>query len=609
MGLLNLALGQLLGLALPVAGLLVALYFYDRSRRSVLVSTLRFWPLRPAPPVRQRHKRIQHPLSLALQLAAMILLLLAIADPRADDGSGEARHRVLMLDTSGVMALPDADGNTLMDEAKRLALAYVDRLAPGDPLLLVEADGSPFVRVPFTTDRQRVRDAIAAAKPGWTGLDLEAAFGLADGSLRLALNSGGAPVDGNSSRAEAVYVGPGRYSGRSAGEGSVPALRVLETAQPQDALGVSGLRAAADGVEDGKWSVELDARNFSGAPVTTRAEFLFEDKPLGFRDLRIPAAGEASLNFTLRTRRPGRLQAQLLHEDAYPANNGAVVSIPASRRTPLQVVGASQQEFAQLLAPGARVEASFVESVDELLGHAIHVWARGGQPGLSRRGIYLTPPGVDSPVPGAVSVQAAAISEWSPSHPVARGVRDPDLRPVQARVFEPAGGDEVVAGCRAGPVIVARDTGDERLVAFGFDLSDDSVRGHLAAPLLFANAVSWLDAAAFRAQLSEARAPGSVSVDAPNSVPEQVVVRGPGRNRVPWVMEGGTVRFYASQPGAYRVLTADRDVTLHLTQRDLPAQAWDLPEAAARGLPPVLVGVRADWLAVAGCRRCADPAR
>ncbi|MEZ5364436.1 MAG: hypothetical protein R2748_19410 [Bryobacterales bacterium] len=48
MGLLNLTLGQLLAVFVPLTGLLVALYFYDRSRRRVVVSTLRFWPKRPA---------------------------------------------------------------------------------------------------------------------------------------------------------------------------------------------------------------------------------------------------------------------------------------------------------------------------------------------------------------------------------------------------------------------------------------------------------------------------------------------------------------------------------------------------------------------------------
>ena len=84
-------MGQLLGLYLPLAGFLVALYYYDRARQRAVVSTLRFWPRKPAPAVRRRHKTIQQPLSLLLQLLALLLLLLAIADPRPDGLGGTAR--------------------------------------------------------------------------------------------------------------------------------------------------------------------------------------------------------------------------------------------------------------------------------------------------------------------------------------------------------------------------------------------------------------------------------------------------------------------------------------------------------------------------------------
>ena len=136
MGLLNLALGQLLGLFLPLAAGLVALYFYDRSRRRVVVSTLQFWPRRPAPAVRQRHKRIQHPLSLALQLIALLLLLLAIADPRPDAVGPTSQRRAILLDTSSSMELSDDNGQQLMEQAKALALAYLDSVPkprPGRP--------------------------------------------------------------------------------------------------------------------------------------------------------------------------------------------------------------------------------------------------------------------------------------------------------------------------------------------------------------------------------------------------------------------------------------------------------------------------------------------
>ena len=103
MDLLNLTLGQFLAVFVPLAGGLVALYFYDRSRRRLVVSTLRFWPRRPAPPKTRRHKKLQQPLSLLLQLLAILLLLLAVADLRLGSFGGPPRHHVLILETSAWM--------------------------------------------------------------------------------------------------------------------------------------------------------------------------------------------------------------------------------------------------------------------------------------------------------------------------------------------------------------------------------------------------------------------------------------------------------------------------------------------------------------------------
>ena len=585
MGLLNLALGQLLGLFLPVAGLLVALYFYDRSRRRLLVSTLRFWPRRPAPAVRQRHKRIQHPLSLLLQLLALLLLLLAIADPRPDTTGPGARQRIILLDTSAAMAMSDEDGDLLMEEAKALALGYLERVPGSDRVLLIEADGAPTVKVPFTQDRQRLRDAILAAEPGWTALDLGSAFDLAEGTLRLALGIDGDLSADRAGIGETVYVGPGRHSGQPTRSGGLPTVRYLETETPSDTLGLVALRAAADPTELGKWDIELVARNYESSAATARIDFLFDNRPLGHRELSLGPADDAELQFTLRTRRPGRLTARAAEADAFVGNNEAMIEIPNMRRTPLQVVGGSRAAFEPLMASGAHVEPSFVNSRDELTEDAIHVWARGGDAGVSKRAIYISPPGTASPAGEAHSIRNRPIEKWSVSHPLARGVRDRDLTPDRSRVFESSAGDEVVAGTSEGPVIVARATGESRSVAFGFDLAGDSVRNKLAAPLLFANAVAWLDAGAFRSESVEARSPGTVEIEAPNSAREQIAVRTDRGETVPWILAGGSVRFFAGRKGTYRVATADREVTLFLSQPQIPMAAWEPPEGVERGMP------------------------
>ena len=584
MGLLNLALGQLFGLFLPLAGLLVALYFYDRSRRRVLVSTLRFWPDRPAPAVRQRHRRIQHPLSLLLQLVALLLLLLAIADPRPEGAGAVPKQHVVLMDTSAATAL-DGDGGRLIDEVKALAAAYLDSVAGTDPVLLIEADGAPSVRVPFTTDRRRLREAVGLAEPGWTALDLQAAFDLAGGALRLALDADGEQLGERSARSEVVYIGPGLFEGPPVRASEFLRVRFLQTGEAGDTLGLLAFRAVADGAEPGKWEVELVARNYGDRDSRFRVDFYFDERPLGHRQIAVESGSESALEFTLRTKGPGRLVARAAETDAFEANNEAALDIPAVRRTRLQVVGGSREAFEPLLASGAYVEPSFVASRNELVDDAIHVWARGGEAGDSRRAIYIAPPGTATPFADAGSTSGMPIAEWSASHPLARGVRDPDLVPSRARVFERGEGDDFVAGTAEGPVVMARSTGERKLVAFGFDIAEESVRGRLAAPLLFANAVSWLDAGAFRSESVEARAPGAVEVDAPNSSREQIAVRVDDGAPVPWVLAGESVRFYAGRPGRYRVTTADREVTLFLNQPRIGATAWDPPESVARGLP------------------------
>ena len=596
MGFLNLALGQLLGLFLPLAGFLVALYFYDRSRRRVLVSTLRFWPKGPAPAVRRRHRRIQHPLSLLLQLAALLLLLLAIADPRPGTLGTAARQHVLMLDTSAVMAQSGGSGGGLMGQAKALALAYVQAVGSRDRILLVEADGAPTVRVPFTLDRQRVQEAIQAAEPGWTALDLGAACELAAGALRLALDLGAGPLPESRDVGETVYVGPGRTAAQPVRMDVLPRLRYLETEAPSDTIGLLALRAASDPGESGKWNVELQAQNYTERALVVELEFFFEGKRLGRRQLRLPARKDADLRFTLRTRLAGRLLARAAVEDSYAGNNEAFLEIPTAGRTRLQVLGASRGAFEPLLAAGARIEPSFVESQDELADDALHVWARGGAGGSSRRAIYLAPPGTASPVRAVGAVRRRRIEEWSPSHPLAQGVRGRDVIPVRARLFEAQSGDEIVAGTSEGPVILARSQAGRRMVAFGFDLADDSVRGRLAAPLLFANAVNWLDPDAFRPERIEARPPGAVEVEAPNSSLDQIAVRPEAGDAVPWVFSDGKVRFYTDKQGTYRVTTADRRITLYLNQPRIPASDWEPPDSVLRGLPGAADSGGEPWL-------------
>jgi len=129
MGLLNLTLAELLAVLLPLSGLLVALYFYQRIRRRQVVSTLRFWPRRALGIHKSRRRKLHQPLSLLLQLLALLFLLLAVADPFLGSRASLLRQHVLILETSAWMNARSG-GVTLMERARERALAYL-RALPG----------------------------------------------------------------------------------------------------------------------------------------------------------------------------------------------------------------------------------------------------------------------------------------------------------------------------------------------------------------------------------------------------------------------------------------------------------------------------------------------
>src|ERR1035437_553364 len=106
---LNLSFLQFLAVFGAVSAISVALYLLDRSRRKLVVSTLRFWIAAEQPAVAARRRRVQQPWSLVLQLA--------IGQLRLGTPAQAGRDHVIVLDTSAWMAGRSANG-TLMDAAR-----------------------------------------------------------------------------------------------------------------------------------------------------------------------------------------------------------------------------------------------------------------------------------------------------------------------------------------------------------------------------------------------------------------------------------------------------------------------------------------------------------
>jgi von Willebrand factor type A domain/Aerotolerance regulator N-terminal len=598
MDLLNLTLGQFLAVFVPLAGGLVALYFYDRSRRRLVVSTLRFWPRRPAPPKTRRHKKLQQPLSLLLQVLAMLLLLLAVADLRFGSFGGPLRHHVLILETSAWMNATAGGGNgILMDEARARAAAYLRAIPANEPVMLIRADGLPTPATPFTTDRDVLLAAIRDSQAGFTAANLGGALELARSALDLATSAGSGQglLERMSAGTvgEVALVGTASVLRRDAAQirtSGIPRLRLIEVGEGTEDAGIRQFTAHRSAEEPGRWRVVAQVANHSRQAKTLRLDVRFNSAVLGYRTARIGAESEQALEFTVRTQSPGVLEAVLGPSDVLAGDNTARLELPAYQPRPLEVFSDRAAKWRPLAASIPSVEPSFrrpAEYGDAAGERAVrvldHFVPREAVEGAA---VFVAPPKESSPIHVAREVSNVRITRWGTPHPLAGGLNDADFLLARAEVFELSAGDVMIAECAAGPVIVLREQGGRRDVFVGFDLLDEKMQGRLSTPLLFANIVRWFAPEVFRGEAVQASAPGLIEWDMPPVREQDVQVVSSQDAHIPWRLVDDRLRLFAGAPGVVTIRTPEQESRLSLTLPEVGDARWEPPEGTLRGVPP-----------------------
>src|ERR1700680_3707371 len=278
----NLTFAQFATLLGSVSAVVVALYLLDRSRRKQTVATLRFWVAAEQPTVVARRKRIQQPLSLLLQLISICLLLLAIAQLRLGSQGATPFDHVLILETSAWMGARPASRppQTLMDEARARARAYLRSLPAGDRVMLVRADALATPATVFEANRQKVEEAIAASEPGSTALNLEQAFAFARQIQTLSARRAG----------EIVFVGSGRVSEAETAALSttaVPNLRILPINDTPENCGLRRIGLRRSATDPAIWEIFVSVRNYGVKPRTVNLALQFGGAPAGSRSLTL----------------------------------------------------------------------------------------------------------------------------------------------------------------------------------------------------------------------------------------------------------------------------------------------------------------------------------
>lgn len=600
---LNLSLLQFLAVFGSISAISVALYLLDRSRRKLVVSTLRFWIAAEQPAVAARRRRVQQPWSLLLQLLSMALLLLAISQLRLGSPAQAGRDHVIVLDTSAWMA--GRSGNrSLMDVARERARQYLKALPVRDRVMLVRADGMATPATAFEVDHKKIEDAIAASQAGATALNI-------DRALLFARH-----VQGQDGRrvGEIAFIGPGRTAPRDPGMAALPRnLRVISVPDNVENVGLRKVGMRRSGADSELWEIYVAVRNYGARPHAVSLSLDFGPPgpvgrvAAGSRQLTLEAGTEAEASFEYRTSAAGMLGVHLSPHDSYPNDDHAELELPSQPALPVIVYSAQPELLRPVLAATPRIAAVYRRPEEYRTNDTgLVILDRFIPPQRPQAdSLWIDPPTIGSPIPVRTTVEQTAFSHWDTEHPGAAGLHTKDFKLDHSRVFEVGASDGRIGEVAAGPVIVARP-GKPKIVALGFHPVLSGMRYELATPLLFANLLRWIAPETFRRYEISGGSVGAVKlVMDQDTAAADVKVTAADGSALPFTMRERTLNFFAGSPGGVKVVAGDREYLYSLTLPELWESKWIPPSDAHLGVPRFTQILESStdlwpWLALAG---------
>lgn len=488
-------------LALPLLGIIIALYLLKLRRPTAPVASLHLWgSLTRDREANSLWQRLRVSLLLLLQLVALLIMIVALARPWAPSTEAIGQNAVVVVDVSASMGARDKDGGpTRLELAQAKAKDIIDNLPQGATAMLVASDNHASIEAPSTDDRSRLRNAVDNLRVRPLPTDMLEALKLAGAVAARQANS-------------AVWV---------LSDGAFPSVKDLVEPIPAPVTyvpigserGNQGITALSLEKKGGGLSLFMQVSNSTTETVTRRLDLIADDAPWSARNVVIgPASTQAvvvdDVPISARV-----IQAQLAGKDSLDIDDRAWVvnraSVPANV---LLVTGGNK--FLELslsllptvtlykVAPGNyKPDASLNGAPFDLTVFDANVPITAMQKLPASSLMLFAPPPVNPliHVTGVITAPQPILLKTSDPAGSA-GSREPLLRFVDLAQFHIAKAEHIelpgwahtVLGSDAGPLLIAGTESGRNVVAFAFDLHDSDLPVQTAFPLLMRNLVTYL---------------------------------------------------------------------------------------------------------------------
>ncbi len=580
-------------IAVVWAGLAAAalwLYLHHRRPQHRKVSTLRFWA--SVQPVSQpRRRKLREPWAFLAQIAFLLLLVLALANPRWGPAV-EGRSVVIVFDASIWSQTRPAGEPAWIDRERAEAMRVLDSLPGGDRVLLLRAEADAPPILPFTADRAALRRAILDAQPSSVAADLPRALemGRAAREQARSLDEFRAEVESPDSN-----VGQPQLLMRFVGDWASVQNR-----------GITRLSLRRDAARPDRWRLLTQLKNYSNEKADVVLAFSVNGQPLGKRKVTLAPEALSNAEDEFTWDRGGMLQAEISPSDALQADDRAMVNLPTFRTVRVAVFASNASPFASdllgVLSSNPYVQAQILPpelsaniSPDVAIYQGVNLPA---QPAFNSIW-FLSGPSLAGSRP-------LRVTGWNSRHPVTRWVRTHDISVRNPAPLKVQPGDTVLAyaeGDPPAPLILAREQDGRKILIIGFNPHDSNFPLESAFPLLMAGSVEWMTHPVD--EVADSLSTGEIDLPGPAAK-----IIAPSGKEVPFARKGSDVHLLALETGMYRMVSPAGETSFAINPPALPTQRVQLTAAEAaeverEPLPPaawdlwrwlVLLAIVALWL-------------
>jgi Mg-chelatase subunit ChlD len=554
---------------LVVAGLtvptLLLLYFLKLRRQEMAVSSTLLW--RQAIQdlqVNAPFQRLKNNLLLWLQMLALLAAVFCLWQPVVRMVKTEEKTAILLIDQSASMATREADGRTRLQLAKEQAKTYIGNLDDRSKSMVITFADRAHVVVPFTTDKQSLRQQIDAIEQTDSPTRLGEALQLAEAySTRQVIGTGAGDLTPESPTqpAEMVMFSDGRVEDASRLVLRRGTMEIAEVGQTVDNVGIISIDARRNYERPELLNVFVTVGNFGPQPIESDVALKIDGRLMTVSQVKLGASMQAEtapsaapatrstgdahiagVSFELTYDSAGIMEIELARSDAFPTDNRAWVVVQPPRSLEVLLVSSGNYFLKKALGslPLRKVEYADPEvfearaskyAPDGKLAFDVAILDRCS-PAKLPTGNYVffgAVPRIDE-VKDSGLVENEFIYDWDDQHPILRHVLMNYLRVSKWRRMElPARAIKLVEG-ETTQVMALVSSGGSRFLIVAFDLYESNWPLQLGFPVFIYNAIQYLASSVTMGPSQSAHPGEALPIPVPPGVDKLTVRRPDGRS-------------------------------------------------------------------------------